>query len=165
MADRPPLLLDTNVIIEAVRTGCWAAIAGALPLESVETCRDEALAGGSHIRGYVRVTAAQLGRVVVRAVEPIGRATFLLHYPEADALDAGERDLWAFALSLPGDWEACCADKAAVRAAVRLGWGDRLRSLERLAERVGGRPAPALQPHFTERSLSAWRTQFLMEGR
>lgn len=35
----PSILVDTNVIIEAVRTGCWAALTGQLRVETVVACR------------------------------------------------------------------------------------------------------------------------------
>lgn len=38
------VLVDTNVIIEGVRTECWAAVTGGLHLETVAAGREEALA-------------------------------------------------------------------------------------------------------------------------
>jgi putative addiction module component (TIGR02574 family) len=93
------VLVDTNVIIEAVRTGCWRAITGQLEIETVEACASEALAGShSHIRGYVTVTRDELSRLqVVHAVTPAAQAAFKLTYGDADSLDQGEHDLLAFA--------------------------------------------------------------------
>lgn len=39
------VLVDTNVVMEAVRTHCWNAMAGGLWVETVEECREEALRG------------------------------------------------------------------------------------------------------------------------
>ncbi len=36
---------DTNVILEAFRTGCWTAIASRFAIETVEKCVEEALTG------------------------------------------------------------------------------------------------------------------------
>ena len=36
-----PVLVDTNVIIEAHRTGAWRALAGGYVLETVEDCVTE----------------------------------------------------------------------------------------------------------------------------
>ncbi|MEQ9568743.1 MAG: hypothetical protein RLN75_01020 [Longimicrobiales bacterium] len=40
-----PVLLDTNVVIEAVRTKRWKAISGGLTLETVRECESEIDAG------------------------------------------------------------------------------------------------------------------------
>lgn len=42
MSQPPPVLVDTNAVIEAVRTACWAAPAHHFRLETVEQCRTEA---------------------------------------------------------------------------------------------------------------------------
>jgi hypothetical protein len=34
------VLVDTNVIIEAIRTRCWNALTGGLRVETVAECRD-----------------------------------------------------------------------------------------------------------------------------
>ena len=39
------VLVDTNVIIEAHRTGTWAALAGAYAVETVEDCVTETQTG------------------------------------------------------------------------------------------------------------------------
>ena len=39
------VLVDTNVIIEAHRTGAWAALAGAYAVETVEDCVTETQTG------------------------------------------------------------------------------------------------------------------------
>jgi hypothetical protein len=76
-------------------------------------------------------------------VDDLQRAIFGLGYPEAQNMDAGERDLFAHAYgrAAGGDdvWILCSADKAAVRAAVALGWQDRLQSLGGLVAAVGAR--------------------------
>lgn len=70
------------------------------------------------------------------------RATFALQYADASNLDAGERDLMAHGLACLADgdslWVVCSPDRASVRAAVALGWADRMHSLEALIEAVGG---------------------------
>lgn len=162
------VLADTNVIIEAVRTRCWNALTGALRIESVETCRDEALAGNPHRAGYVTVGAGDLARLgAVHPVSVLERATFGIHYPNAAGMDDGERDLFAHAYrrASAGDdlWLLCSPDRASIRAAVALGWAERLESLEALVERVGGRCNPPLAEHFGKRWLAESRTRFLLE--
>jgi len=83
------VLLDTNVIIEAVRTNCWNAVAGALIAETVDECRTEALKGDTTRRGYVKVTEAHLGRLSkIHIVSDTARASFALAYDGAGAMDA-----------------------------------------------------------------------------
>ena len=166
MSARPVVLVDTNVIIEAVRTGTWAAITGQLPIESVEVCRDESLAGAERASlNYVIVTPADLARLrALHSVPPVVQAALKLAYPQADVLDAGEHDLLAHACnSMSADLQVCSPDKAAIRAAVALGLGDQLVSLEDLLDRVGARPQPRLRVQFTTGWLSSFRTKVRLE--
>lgn len=94
MAVSGVVLVDANVIIEAVRTACWPAITG--------------------------------------------------HLTES--------------------WILCSPDKASVRAAVTLGCGDRLCSLEDLARIVGTRPDPPLRHQFTSEWLRSFRTKVRLGG-
>lgn len=158
------LLIDTNGIIEAVRTGCWNAVTGQLQVETVEECRRESRAGNRN-PGNITVSAQNLNRLnAVHDVSSDRQAAFELAYPDASGLDQGERDLLAHAFDLADDevWRLCSPDKACVRAATEMGWADRLCSLERLADEVGERPQPPLFDHFSERWLSEWRTHFRM---
>lgn len=161
------VLVDTNVIIEAVRTKCWKAITGGLRVETVAECRDEARRGDRHRTGYVAVTEEDLDRLaVVHPVDDLERAMFGLGYPEAQNMDAGERDLFAHAYGRAargdGVWILCSADKAAVRAAVALGWKDQLQALGVLVSTVGARVSAPLAEHFGERWLSDFRTACLL---
>lgn len=164
MTAPPTLLVDTNVIIEAVRTGCWRAITGRMNVETVATCTHEAMAGDASRKGYVEVSAEDLSRLAcVHSVSEEERATFALEYPYAAGMDAGERDLFAHALGRSDDtWLLLSPDKASIRAGVTLGWQDRLRSLAAVADETGARPK--LKRHFEESWLAEWRTHFLLEG-
>lgn len=156
------VLVDTNVIIEAVRTGCWAALTGRLRVETVDTCRDEARAGNSARPGYVHVGLEHLARLHrVHPVSPVHRAAFALAYEGADGMDDGERDLFAHAHGRDDEaWVLCSPDKASIRAAVSLDWGDRLRSLGSLAALAGARPKLRMKAHFEEAWLAMWRTHY-----
>ncbi|HEU4557545.1 MAG TPA: hypothetical protein VFS20_06835 [Longimicrobium sp.] len=131
------ILVDTNVIIEAVRTRVWKALLGNRKVETVQECRDETQRGSPHDPGYVVVNAADLaGLSGVHAVTDLERATLALSYADASALDAGERDLLAHALArhARGDsvWVVSSPDRACVRVAVALGLADHTISLEEL---------------------------------
>ncbi|HYW12819.1 MAG TPA: hypothetical protein VE871_12715 [Longimicrobium sp.] len=162
------VLVDTNVVLEAVRTRCWNAVTGGLRVETVEECRDEALRGDRGRPGYQPVSEQDLARI--RAVHPVSaleRATFAMAYPEAQNMDAGERDLFAhvFGRVARGDavWILCSSDKACVRASVALGWHERMHSLAMLAAAVGATPRPPLLDHHSERWLSNLRTEYLLK--
>jgi hypothetical protein len=160
-------LVDTNVIIEAVRTRCWNALAGSLRVETVSECRDEAGRGDRSRPGYVPVSEADLARLAqVHSVTDLDRAVFGMAYDGSLNMDAGERDLFAhaFARAAAGDmvWVICSPDRAAIRAAVALGWRDQTRSLAELAAAAGARPGPPLAEHFGERWLSGLCTAYLL---
>lgn len=162
-----PFLFDTNAVIEAVRTQCWAPITGQLRVETVEACRQELVSGAwSAAADYVPVTASDLGRLsAVHAVDAVVRASFKLSYPEADSLDRGEHDLLAYAHSgLDEPWVVCSPDKASIRAGVALGFGDRLCSLEEVVAAVGASPRPPLRHHFKTEWLVSFRTKMRLEG-
>jgi hypothetical protein len=154
------LLVDTNIIIEAVRTRCWNAISTHFAIETVEKCYEEALTGDPLRPGYVTVDPVQLRKGLVRRhdVTDLERAQLALRVAEASALDAGERDLFAHALARKDAWVASCADRAAVNVALALGWEGRVISLERLVQAAGSRSG--LKRHFTEAWLSEVRTAY-----
>ena len=113
------------------------------------------------------MTEEELDRLAaVHHVDDLERAMFGLGYPEAQNMDAGEPDLFAHAYGrvARGDdvWILCSADKAAVRAAVALGWKDQLQSLAALVSTVGARVSTPLADHFGERWLSEFRTACLL---
>lgn len=157
------VLVDTNIIIEAVRTHCWNALTSHCTVETAEKCMEEARTGDPMRRHYVPVTAEDLQRIsAVRDVSHAEHVQLAVILPMADELDAGERHLFAHALGRGDAWIASCADRAALKAAFALGWRDRFVSLEALARDVGARPD--LKQHFRERWLSEVRTAFLLEG-
>jgi hypothetical protein len=158
------VLVDTNIIIEAVRTGCWNALTVHFQIETVEKCCEEARTGEAHRPGYVEVAESAL-RARLTAHPVSGAALFELsqRYPDADRLDAGERHLWAHALGRTDEWLATCCDRAAVNAAVQLGWQDRIVSLQDLATAAGAKAARnKLKEQFSTTRLSAWKTAALL---
>lgn len=143
------VLVDTNAIIEAVRTGCWNALTGGLAVETVEECRDETRRGAGR-KDYVEVDETHLRRLrAVHAVDDLQRAGLLLSSSTAPALDPGERDLLAHALhrANEGDevWVLCSPDRATVRTMVELGRHPHLRALQELVAAVGASSNLAVQ--------------------
>ena len=66
-------------------------------------------------------------------------------------LDQGEASLWAHALNRNDDWILCGPDRASLRCGVRLGFRERLVSLEELLDDVGHPPNPVLYRQYTRR--------------
>ena len=165
MQRRQAILVDTNIIIEAVRTGCWTAIIAHFSVQTVEKCCEEARTGEAHRAGYVEVSEKALRNgLEAHRVSEVELATLSLRDTESFRLDAGERHLWAHAVGRTDAWIGCCCDQAAINAAVRLGWGDRLVSLEQLANAAGAKHAlKQLKPQFGAGRLSAWRTAALLK--
>ncbi len=159
------VLVDTNIIIEAVRIKCWSTVTGHFRIETVEKCCEEARTGDLHRPGYVQVSEKDLQtRLVTYPVSKIELASLALRDLESFRLDDGERHLWSHALGRTDEWLACCCDHAAVNSAIRLGWVDRLVSLEELIVAARGkRAAGALKDQFRTVRLSAWRTEALLK--
>jgi hypothetical protein len=157
------VLVDTNIIIEAVRTNCWNALASHFKLETVEKCLEESLTGDLRRRDYVKVDPTHLkkGLSKVHKLSSAESAALAVAMPSADELDPGERHLFAHALGRADAWVASCADRNALKAAFALGWKDRFVSLEVLAQATGARPD--LKQHYRDRWLSDVRTAFLLE--
>jgi predicted nucleic acid-binding protein len=155
------VLVDTNIIIEAFRTRCWKALTTYYRVETVEKCYEEALTGDRLRPGYVEVESKVLKeKLTIHRVETVEQAALTLTCPDVDALDAGERCLFAHAHGRSDAWIATCADRAAVRIALTLGWKERIYSLEVLCKPTGAKPG--LKRHFTEDWLSEVRTDFVM---
>ena len=157
------VLVDTNIIIEAFRAHCWNAVTTHFTVETVETCYEEALTGDPQRPDYVAVDAAQLrnGLRERHAIDREQRAQLRVRLEYEEGLDAGESDLFAHALGRSDAWIASCADRAAVYAALELGWEERFVSLEAMAGAAGAKPA--LKHHFTGRWLKDLRTTYLLD--
>lgn len=146
------VLVDTNVILEAHRTGSWRALAGGYPVETVEDCVDETQTGFQFRRSELRIDAGEL-RDSLKTVHPVGnreRAGLAVRVTDI-MLDRGEASLWAHALSRTDAWVLCGPDKASLRCGVRLGFRERLVSLEELLDDAGYRSRTTLRPAYTRR--------------
>ena len=134
---------DTNVILEAFRTGCWTAIASRFAIETVEKCVEEALTGNPGDRRHVNVPSAELsaGLAGQHSVSKKDLATLVLGHPSCSTLDDGEKHLFAWLQAnnlLPSQViVVTTADKAALVASHGLGWLDCMTSLEDLARKSG----------------------------
>lgn len=158
---------DTNVILEAFRIGCWAALSHQFAIETVEKCVEETLTGNPDDPRHILVPHADLTSGLDRQYPVTSReiASLLLAHPSCSVLDDGEKHLlaWLFAnkLLLSSAIVVTTADKAALVATHRLGWLDCTVSMEYLAHKVGvGRvKLDALALQYRENWLSGIKTK------
>ena len=149
---RGTVLVDTNVIIEAHRTGSWRALAGGYRVETVEDCVTETQTGFQRRQPERQIDEREL-RASLGAVHSVGnreRAELAVRIHDI-VLDMGEASLWAHSLSRTDAWILCGPDKASLRCGVRLGFRDQLVSLEGLLDDAGHRTGTALHAAYTRR--------------
>ena len=149
---RGPVLLDTNVILESFRTRSWRALVGGYQVETVEDCVTETQVGNQWRRPERRIDGNALRKslAAVHRVTDRERAELALRVPDI-ALDRGEASLWAHAVHRGDSWVLCGPDTASLRFGIRLGFRDRLVSLERLLDDVGHRSNRSLRDAYTRR--------------
>lgn len=148
-----PLLIDTNVILEAHRTSTWKALTGGYGVETVEACVMETQTGFQRRRAELQIEERELRAKLreVHEVSEIQRAKVLIE-GQGIALDPGELDLWAHAIKREDAWILCGPDAASLRFGVRAGFRDRLVSLESLLQGVG-MTAKGIRANYTEEWL------------
>jgi hypothetical protein len=150
-----PVLVDTNVIIECWRASAWRALTGGYQVETVQMCEIETQTGLQRRRREEQINLAELRATLktVHAVSDRERAEALLRDEHFAFLDAGEQMLWAHAITREDAWVLCGPDKASLRLGIRLGFRERLVSLERLLLDAGSRPKINLREAYTQRWL------------
>ena len=160
------MLVDTNVIIETHRVQAWRALVGTYAVETVEDCVTETQTGFQRRRREQAIDGSRLRESLanVHAVGDLERAELAVRV-EGIALDLGEWSLWAHALGRVAPRVQCGPDKASLRCGVRLGFRERLVSLEGLLHGVGHRPKVALKGQYTDRWLDWTLGQLVLEER
>ena len=144
------ILIDTNVIIECHARGCWKALAGQYPLETVEQCVIETQTGHQHRRPELQINEVEL-RSQLRAVYPVtARELAKVIALGGSGLDEGERALWAHALQRSDVWILCGPD----RASMKFGYDNKLR--ERLVSLGELLTAVNLHPALSKAYSKAW---------
>ena len=159
---RQIVYVDTNVVIEAIDTGCWKALLNHYDIRTVAEVRRETQAGNRRIKSYVEVDKVLFDtKVNVAEVTPAQLAAAQLRTRLMTQIDAGERHLLAYVVAQ--DKNALLlttGDRAAVRTACALGLDERLRSLEELANVCGQKPK--VTEWFTKKWLSKVKTDYLL---
>ena len=159
------ILLDAVAIKAAHQLGCWNALRQTYTLHSVPLCVQEATQvnrSGKQLvaRSNEEVTA----EITIGAVTTLMRVQITLRLGNRIDLDAGERDLLAYALTLQSKvWWLCGPDNGSVNALHFLGMLDRMISLQTLSHGAGQK-INAIPHHYTERWLADRRTRFLLEN-
>ena len=115
-------------------------------------------------RSAVRIEAEALDaqHIAVHAVSRRQRTILKLRASD-DGLHPGERALWAHLLSASGEWLMCGPDKASMRCGARLGFADRIVSLQRLLDDIGCKPKARLHPQYTEKWQQRVLADFALE--
>ncbi|MDA3934204.1 MAG: hypothetical protein PF630_07770 [Gammaproteobacteria bacterium] len=133
------ILVDTNVIIEAHRVGCWNAMVSQFKLITVEKVIEETQTGHQNRLPEQNINEAELraGFHQISTVTRTQLATIDLDYVD-HGLDDGEHHLVALAATLEDAmWLLNSPDKGTIRFCSRAGWLDRLTSLEAMADAHG----------------------------
>ncbi len=158
------LLVDAVSIIDCHKLKCWTSVHNHFSVETVEECFKECGQGGyapGHVPIDIKVLLAQLA-AAPHAVDDKMRAELLRRTPNV-RMDAGERDLMAYAITQdPYDFILCGPDAALVRAAVYTSLESTVVSLEEVA-RLSGRALKGLDYKNTDAWLSTTRTKILLE--
>lgn len=137
------VFVDTNVILQAFKSGTWTAICQTYAVETVEKCIEEALTGDANAPGYIQVDPQVLidGLAGRHLVDNRQIVSFFFSHPQCQGLDAGELHLlaWLHAQGKIANAHVLVstADKAALVAACNIGLADLLESLESLAKKSG----------------------------
>lgn len=159
------VLVDTNVILEAHRTGCWVTISQYFELHTVDKIIEETQTGFQNRSSTqtINETSLRASFANIEIVTEEQRAAFNLTHSHPP-LDPGERDLLVYAETLPNNvWFLNSPDMAAVRFVYNRGWADRLVSLEAMASHLKARLGENLRYNYTEQWLSRKRTSLYLE--
>ena len=122
------VLVDTNVIIEAHRVGCWRAIASEFRLITVEKVIEESQTGHQNRSPEQNIDETRL-RESFHRIGTVTRAQLaaLQLDQDVEGLDDGELHLVILAAHLDdAAWLLNSPDKGTIRFCSRVGWLDRL---------------------------------------
>lgn len=157
-----PILVDTNVIIETTRAGCWKALTGHYCIDTVEKCIEECATGNQRMRNPVPVNIILLTKQL--SPKKVGAreiAALFSRCPLSEDLDDGEKELLAYAITLNKIYYVSSPDRKCIRVGCYLGILDSFISLETLISEAGIKAN--LQVHHAEKWLSQCRTELKLE--
>lgn len=159
-----PILVDTNTIIEAHRVESLEILVRNYRIETVEECMTETQTGDQNRLPKQQIDARALrsSLAIVHFVEKKEKAK-LASKIQGIHLDDGEEELWAHALGRDDMWLLCGPDTASIHAGVRLGFRERLITLETLFNDIGHNPRIPLRNAYTERWLRRALDRLVLE--
>lgn len=148
------VLIDTNVIIEAHRVSRWKNLSSNFELHTVEKVIEETQTGYQKRANEEQIDQQDLVASFsnIYKVSKSEIAVTVLTSPEISNLDAGERDLLIYASKCTGDcWLISSPDSAAMRAAHKQGWLNKIVSLESLLETINCPAKIELKDNYTKK--------------
>src|SRR4051794_3554121 len=110
MPHQGPVLVDTNVILECHRIGCWSGLARNYHLETVEDCIRETQTGFQRREPELQIDERTLRRDFRQIHKASASELAEVAIRGGAGLDAGERALWANALARSDTWILCGPD-------------------------------------------------------
>lgn len=168
---KPRVFVDTCIIIEAFRVGCWKSLCAHYSVETVEACISEACTGDPLLPGRTLIDREELtSRLAGRhGTTDLMLAQIAMDYPDLPGIDDGELHLLAWLHAhrpLDASLLISTSDKAALRATHDLEWLDLVASLEALAKKAGveRKRLDKLEEHFSEGWMSTIRMKLRMDA-
>lgn len=151
---RDVVLFDTNAILEAYRTGVWRVLLARYRVETVRECLTEIQTGFRQRSTEKQIDYHDLRRSLSALHEVSAESRVALrHRVRGIDLDLGELSLWAHAVNRRDKWLLTGPDRASLRCGVRLGYRERLISLEELLSNIGFHSRLALNEQHTGKWL------------
>lgn len=162
---KPRVFVDTCIIIEAFRVGCWKALCAHYSVETVEECISEACTGDPLLPGRTVINRDELiaGLAARHEVTPLMLAKITIDHADLPGIDNGELHLLAWLNDnqpLDARLLISTSDRAALRATHVLNWLDMVASLEALAKQAGveRKRLEKFEDHFSEKWMAGIRT-------
>jgi len=157
------VLVDTNVILEAHRLGCWRAMATEFSLITVEKVIEETQTGHQNRSTDQTIDATELRSSFDHIADPglEQRAVIDIEFPD-HGLDDGEYHLVAYAATIGDEpaWLLNSPDKGTIRLCSRAEWLDRLVALEVMIDLLGLPHGRQLRGNYTRSWLETEINRF-----
>lgn len=158
------VLIDTNVILEAHRVGCWISLSQYFNLHTVEKVIEETQTGFQNRNPEQTIDQALLRKSFnhVQTVTDLQVVEFDMTNT-GTLLDDGEKQLIIYSQTIKEKvWYLNSPDLASVKYSCQVGSQDRLISLESMIRRLDCKLKNELERNFTESWLSQSKLKFLM---
>ncbi|MFT4926823.1 MAG: hypothetical protein ACI8WB_002922 [Phenylobacterium sp.] len=148
------LILDTNVIIEAHRTGGLSAICGGFSIHCVEKVIEETQTGHQKRKPEFNINENLLRDkfTCIVTIDEDDVEDAMEDLEGFETIHAGEQHLISYIANsmIQNDnvWFVSSPDSAAMKVMVKAGWKDNIVSLEKAYNIIRFRPQKPLEDHF-----------------